>query len=69
MNTRSDIDLILKNDLVPFLRVSGFKGTLPHFHRKSKNRINLLSFQRQQAVGTQFIIEISKAPLDGITTH
>ena len=57
----------LKCTVVPRLKKVGFKGTFPHFRRKGRDRIDLLSFQFDKW-GGGFIIEISQCPPEGIIT-
>lgn len=58
----------LKESVVPALREMGFSGSFPHFRRLSGESIDLLSFQFDRW-GGGFVIEISKCPISGITTH
>jgi Domain of unknown function (DUF4304) len=58
----------LKKLFVPALRERGFKGSLPHFRRIGKNQIDLLTVQFDRH-GGGFVIEISKCPPEGLTTH
>jgi hypothetical protein len=58
----------LKAIVVPKLREKGFRGSFPHFRRKSLEEIDLLTFQFDR-YGGGFFLEISKCPLDGITTY
>jgi uncharacterized protein DUF4304 len=57
---------------VPALRALGFTGSFPHFRRIRNDRIDLLidlltvQFDRH---GGGFIIEVSKCPSNGYTTH
>ena len=57
----------LKEVIVPKLRKMGFKGSLPHFRRIREKQLDLLSFQYDSAGGS-FVVEIAKAPAEGITT-
>jgi hypothetical protein len=59
---------VLKGIVVTKLREKGFKGSFPHFRRPNTEQIDLLTFQFDKW-GGGFIIEISKCPPDGITTH
>jgi len=58
----------LKNIVVSVLQKAGFKGSFPHFRRLSDKQIDLLTFQFDKW-GGGFVIEISKCPPEGITTH
>lgn len=58
----------LKADVISLLRARGFKGSLPHFRRKTELGIDLLTFQFDRN-GGGFVIEISRSPVDGVTTH
>ncbi len=68
MNSREEIDKLIKAELVSYLRENGFKGSLPHFRRESENQIDLLSIQHTFPEGGKFVVEISKAPMEGIVT-
>jgi hypothetical protein len=65
---REEMEAELKGAVVPALRLSGFKGSLPHFRRPSPKAIDLLTFQFDR-LGGGFVIEISQCSLDGFTTH
>jgi hypothetical protein len=54
--------------VVARLRGSGFRGSFPHFRRPGKQKIDLLTFQFDKW-GGGFVLEISKCPPEGITTH
>lgn len=54
----------LKNIVVPELREKGFKGSFPHFYRKTEERADLLMFQFSMWDRVLYI-EISKCPLEG----
>jgi hypothetical protein len=58
----------LKSTVISKLRERGFKGSYPHFRRIVENRVDLLTFQHDRW-GGGFVIEIARAPADGITTH
>jgi hypothetical protein len=60
--------LSLKKLFVPALRARGFKGSFPHFRRIRDDRIDLLTVQFDRH-GGGFIIEVSKCPPNGYTTH
>ena len=53
--------------VVTRLRDQGFTGSFPHLRRIGREKIDLLTFQFDRH-GGGFIIEISKCPIDGITT-
>jgi hypothetical protein len=57
----------LKRLFVPALRERGFKGSLPHFRRLGKDRIDLLTVQFDRH-GGGFVIEISRCAPEGLTT-
>jgi len=63
---RNEMLLSLKELFVPALRERGFKGSLPHFRRPMKNRIDLLTIQFDKW-GGGFVIEISNCALEGVT--
>jgi hypothetical protein len=64
---RKKMNKALKGIVVPQLRERGFKGSLPHFRRASRAKIDLLTFQFDR-YGGGFVIEISKCPPDGLIT-
>ena len=67
-NLREEMDAELKGVVVPVLRQSGFKGSLPHFRRPGPTAIDLLTFQFDRHCGG-FVIEIARCSVDGFTTH
>lgn len=58
----------LKKVFVPALRQRGFKGSLPHFRRPTREQIDLLTIQFDKW-GGGFVIEISKCGAEGLTTY
>jgi Domain of unknown function (DUF4304) len=64
---RQSMNAALRDRFVPLLRERGFKGSLPHFRRIDEDRIDLLTLQFDK-YGGGFVIEISRCPLDGVTT-
>jgi hypothetical protein len=60
--------MALQQIVVPKLRERGFKGSFPHFRRMTRDKIDLLTFQFDKW-GGGFVIEISKCPPNGTTTH
>ena len=67
-SARESMEAELKSAVIPTLRVSGFKGSYPHFRRFVEGGIDLLSFQHDKW-GGGFVIEIACAPPDGVTTY
>jgi hypothetical protein len=67
MQKKEDMVFSLKELFVPALRERGFKGSLPHFRRPAKDRIDLLTIQFDKWAGG-FVIEISNCALHGIVT-
>jgi hypothetical protein len=65
---RTSMDTALKEVVVPVLRTRGFKGSLPHFRRMTKESVQLLTFQFDKW-GGGFIAEIAICSIDGFTTH
>lgn len=63
---RQTMDAELKAVVVPKLRDGGFKGSFPHFRRKTEQGVDLLTFQFDR-YGGGFVIEIARSALDGIT--
>lgn len=51
----------LKKTVIPRLRENGFKGSFPHFYRKTEQRADLLMFQFSMWGGVLYV-EISKCP-------
>ncbi|MFS0861071.1 DUF4304 domain-containing protein [Fredinandcohnia sp. 179-A 10B2 NHS] len=66
-NERKMIDNALKIGVVPFLRENGFKGSFPHFRRKTETNIELVTFQFNRWGGS-FVVELATCPLEGVTT-
>lgn len=62
---RERMDKAITEIVVPFLRMQGFKGSLPHFRRIKDDRINLLTFQHS-LYSEKFVIEIANCPIEGI---
>ena len=56
----------LKQQVIPTLRERGFKGSFPHYYRKSENQTDLLMFQFSIWGGVLYV-EISKCPTIGYT--
>ncbi|TWT14320.1 DUF4304 domain-containing protein [Planomicrobium sp. CPCC 101079] len=56
----------LKQTVIPILREKGFKGSFPHFYRKTEERADLLMFQFSMWGGVLYV-EISKCPPEGYT--
>lgn len=54
----------LKQKVIPTLRERGFKGSFPHFYRKSENQIELIMFQFSRW-GSVLYVEVSKCPPAG----
>jgi hypothetical protein len=54
----------LKEITIPLLKEKGFKGSFPHFSKKTPTKIDLLSFQFSQ-FGGRFVVEIACCPLEG----
>lgn len=65
---REEMDAELKDIVVPALRQSGFKGSLPHFRRPGPTAIDLLTFQFDRH-GGGFVMEIARCSTEGFTTH
>lgn len=54
----------LKNTVIPELRKKGFKGSFPHFYRKTETHADLLMFQFSLWGGVLYV-EISKCSSEG----
>ena len=65
---RESMEAELRSAVVPLLRASSFRGSFPHFRRFVGNGIDLLTFQFDKN-GGGFVIEISRCPKQGVTTH
>ena len=57
----------LKDVVVPLLRESDFSGSFPHFRRRRKDHIDLVTFQFDRN-GGGFLIEIAQCGTEGLTT-
>jgi hypothetical protein len=64
---RQSMDEALKALVVPALRSSGFKGSLPHFRRASSEGIDLVTVQFDKW-GGGFVIEIARCSPEGFMT-
>jgi hypothetical protein len=64
---RNDVQAALKASVVPGLRALGFEGTFPHFRRKASDGIELLTFQFESSGSGNFVVEIAKCSLEGIS--
>jgi len=65
MATKQEMISSLKKLFVPALRERGFKGSLPHFRRPMKDRIDLLTIQFDKW-GGGFVIEVSNCAPEGV---
>lgn len=63
---RKNMDLTIKDIVIPVLKEQGFKGSFPHFRRKNENNIDLITFQFNRWGGS-FVVELAICPLEGIT--
>lgn len=66
MSTRNQMKKALQQVVVPHLRELGFRGTFPHFRRRS-DWIDLVTFQFD-SYGGGFIIELGRCGLEEYTT-
>lgn len=62
---RKNMNIAIKKNIVPVLREQGFKGSFPHFRRKNKNHIDLITFQFN-TWGGSFVVELATSPLEGM---
>jgi Domain of unknown function (DUF4304) len=53
---------ILQQEVVPTLRELGFRGTMPHFHRRRHDRLDLLNVKFSQN-GQYFFINLGRIQL------
>ena len=63
---RKNMDLSIKDIVIPVLKEQGFKGSFPHFRRKNEDNIDLITFQFNRWGGS-FVVELAICPLEGIT--
>ena len=63
MYTREEMNVELKQSLVPVLRELGFNGSLPHFYRERADHVDLLCVQFSK-YGGSFVVELSFAGPD-----
>jgi Domain of unknown function (DUF4304) len=63
---REKMDEALKHSVMPLLRILGFRGSYPHFRRKTDERVDVLGFQFSNW-GPAFYVEIGVADVDGYT--
>ena len=67
--SRKEMDRALRMLVVPGLRTRGFKGSLPHFRRAGKRKIDLFTIQFDHIRGGRFVVEIGACPPDGVMMH
>lgn len=60
MTDRKTMDAVLNQVCLPALRAAGFKGTFPHFHRKTGRFVALVNFQFA-AAGGSFCVNLGYA--------
>lgn len=65
---RTAMDAVLKAVVVPHLRQTGFRGSMPHFRRERDAQLDLLMFQHFSSGGS-FVVEIAKAPTSGLVSY
>ena len=58
----------IKEDIIPELRLKGFKGSLPHYRRITEKYIHLITFQFDRN-GGGFVIEIAQTFNKPFETH
>ena len=58
----------IQEHVVPVLRDMGFRGSLPHFRRQCRDRVDLLTFQFNK-YGGSFVVELAQCGSEGHTTH
>ena len=58
----------LKEQVVPVLKVRGFRGLFPHFRRITDTGIHLLTFQFDKW-GGGFVVEVASCSPEGVTMH
>lgn len=67
-SARSLMESHLKSLVVPALRTTGFKGSLPHFRRLGPERIDLIAIQFDRSGGGLFV-RLSQCGTQGTTTR
>jgi hypothetical protein len=68
MNGRGEMVQVLKELVVPKLRMQGFKGSFPHFRKNKIDNIHLLTFQFDKW-GGGFAVELACCPAEGVTMY
>jgi hypothetical protein len=63
---RKNMDLTIKEIVIPVLKEQGFKGSFPHLRRKNEDNIDLITLQFNRWGGS-FVVEVAICPLEGIT--
>lgn len=66
MSNRDQMKNALQQVVIPHLRNLGFKGSFPHFRRRS-DWIDIITFQFDQN-GGGFVIELGRCELEGYET-
>ena len=66
--SRQQMNLVLKEHVIPEIRNKGFKGSLPHFRRLRDHQTDLITFQFSQW-GGGFVIEAAIGPAEPFDTH
>lgn len=59
---------VLKELVVPMLRMQGFKGSFPHFRRNKIDSMHLLTFQFDKW-GGGFAVELACCSAEGVTMY
>jgi hypothetical protein len=57
---------MLKEVVIPKLKVAGFSGSFPHLRRQREATIDLLTFQFSRWGGS-FVVEVASCPAAGVT--
>lgn len=65
-DSRDSMLAALKRVVVPDLRTRGFRGSIPHFRRERTKQIDLLAIQFSRW-GGEFVVELARAPVEGLT--
>ncbi len=56
---------MLKEVVIPKLKVAGFSGSFPHLRRQREATIDLLTFQFSRWGGS-FVVEVASCPAAGV---
>jgi len=63
----SDLDVraVLKERVIPALRLRGFRGSFPHFRRLAGAKLELVTFQFDKWGSGNFVVNLASCPSSG----